>query len=932
MDNSPPAIAALYTATQIARALGMKRQALQRLLGGIAPRSRVLVSGNVADAWAVSDLPACLQSELVSRAQHRHGFRSVEHFLSAASQRWEPPMPLSEVAQHCVDKAEKLQSAFRNVLAKGNDLAVSTAELESIGLADYQKEFGHSITARHLRGLVKRTRDRDGGAGEFNRLELYLDDRVARKNPLPSKPRPGDEVEFRELRDVLAKFKQATAPTDGELQYFWLRAFEIYEARVADGKPAKRTRRALVRFLFAVLPALAKHEAALRNTFKRKLARWQENEQRIDSLADKRAENSGFHRAPELKAEDRDAIIAHALLNCDGRVSQAWRELSGRRALSEDLLGYYLSNPASKSYCPTRIREAVKYEVGMMEDLHHGPRQDKLNGAHIIRDWSRVAPLDWICGDDATLEVYFYTEDGKGGFNLMRGQFLVFICARTLRVLGFALLPDRNYNARVIKTAIVKICDEHGLPRKGFYFEGAIWKNSRILKGDPNADPISWPEAELGLRSLGLKFVHSRLPRSKPVERVIGALQDLMEGEPGYVGPDEKREKYERVQRVKLLVERGEVHPSEHFYTLDQWEARLAEICEQYNATKQDGKMTCGLSPDEAFEKFERRDDPPIKLPAGCRYLLAQHKSPVKVTSNGITLRFGKQVYNYRNEQTGRLRGQTLLGWFNPELPEILSVTDMNRENAFCVERTQEVPAMDAPPELLEQEFERINEHMSYARVRYRTLKARFSVPFRRTFADNKTVMLGVEISEQQNKIEARRADDQKRQTRVSKRARDFGIRPGLVENSDRSQSALDLMAEARREHERELTSSDIEETESNATPPAKPGKKIYQLKSYGGGQREYVDYLVKRLTEFRASGQSFGQSFGGKPSGTITKKIARSQLGFELYDVARFDEVCRYLKTKIDATILGKRNTAKGSPNYHEFEPAGMSATKGES
>ena len=48
---------------------------------------------------------------------------------------------------------------------------------------------------------------------------------------------------------------------------------------------------------------------------------------------------------------------------------QAWRELAARRALSESLLSYYLSNPASKSYCPTHIREAVKYEVGMMRIL-----------------------------------------------------------------------------------------------------------------------------------------------------------------------------------------------------------------------------------------------------------------------------------------------------------------------------------------------------------------------------------------------------------------------------------------------------------------------------------------------------------------------------------------------------------------------------------
>lgn len=797
-----------YTAAQIAAALAKARAGVviarskRTVLAALrdVPAGEKFVSGNRAAAWPLESLPPRFREELRFIVQ-RDRYRDEQHLLSEPAKVWEPPVPLAQVAPHCLEKAGKLQRALARVLALQHDLSRTLAELETIGLEDFRREFGYSITARHLRALVKRTLDRAGSTENFARLELYLEERPARVATLPSKPRPGDEVQFGELRDVLATFKQPAVPTEGELQYLWLRAFELYADRVAGGQSAKSIQRALVRFLFAVLPALAKHEAALRKTWKRKLARWQAGDQRIETLADQRAANSGFHRAPELTAEDRDAVIAHAVLNCDGRVSQAWRELAQRKALSEGLLGYYLSNPASKSYCPTRIRAAVKHEIGMMEDIHHGPRQDKLNGAHLIRDWSGVAALDWICGDDATLEVYFYTDDGRGGFTLMRGQFLVFIDVRTLRVLGFALQPERNYNARVIKTAIVRICDEHGLPRKGFYFERGIWANSRILKGDPIADPVTWPEAELGLRSLGLKFVHSRLPRSKPVERVIGALQDLMEGEPGYVGPDEMHERFERTQRAKLLVERGVDHPAKHFRDPDAWAARLEEICLQYNATKQDGKMTGGLSPDEAFDKFGRRDDPPVKLTAGCRYLLAHHKRPVKVTSHGITLRFGKQVYNYRNEQTGQLRGQTVLAWFNPELPEILSVTDMNRQNPFCVERTQEVPAMDAPAELLEQEFERIEAHMSYARVRYRTLKARFSVPFRRTVADHDAVMLGVEIAGHRNQHEARRTEEKKERTRLNRLANALGTSvPARPKRAAQVEDGLQWEAELRRQ------------------------------------------------------------------------------------------------------------------------------------
>jgi hypothetical protein len=319
----------------------------------------------------------------------------------------------------------------------------------------------------------------------------------------------------------------------------------------------------------------------------------------------------------------------------------------------------------------------------------------------------------------------------------------------------------------MIRTLITRVCDEHGLPRKGFYFERGIWASSRLLKGDTSADPLSWPETELGLRSLGLRFVHSKLPRSKPIERVIGALQDLMEGQLGYVGPDEMHEKFERVQKAKLQVAAGKVHPAEHFHSLDEWEARLEGICAQYNATPQGGKMTGGLSPDDAFFKFRRADDPPTKLPASCRYLLAHHKRPLKVTSNGITLRFGNQAYSYRNEETGRLRGQMVLAWFNPDLPETLTVTDMNRENAFCVALSPSVPAMDATSEQLEEEFARIAAHQSYARVRYRTLKAKHATPFRRAIVDVATAELGEQIAAGQSRMQAEQGKEEKRLAKV---------------------------------------------------------------------------------------------------------------------------------------------------------------------
>ena len=110
---------------------------------------------------------------------------------------------------------------------------------------------------------------------------------------------------------------------------------------------------------------------------------------------------------------------------------------------------------------------------------------------------------------------------------------------------------------------------------------------------------------------------------------------------------------------------------------------------------------------------------------------------------------------------------------------------------------------MEAPAELLEQEFARAESHNAYAKTRYRILKAKFSAPFRRTFANVDTVALGTEIDAQQAQATTRRAVDQKRGESLRRRAGDLGIR-AHVENSERSASALELMAAARRQHKRQ--------------------------------------------------------------------------------------------------------------------------------
>jgi hypothetical protein len=54
------------------------------------------------------------------------------------------------------------------------------------------------------------------------------------------------------------------------------------------------------------------------------------------------------------------------------------------------------------------------------------------------------------------------------------------------------------------------------------------------LKGR-QSDDIPLQETELGLREF-VRFVHSKLPRAKVIEGILGILQNEMEAVLGYIG------------------------------------------------------------------------------------------------------------------------------------------------------------------------------------------------------------------------------------------------------------------------------------------------------------------------------------------------------------------------------------------------------------
>jgi len=777
----------------IAAAARLSKRAVQKALERTPAGGSVICHGNETGVWTFDVLPARIQQTIADLA-FKTGL-AIADYLNGFARPWPPALPLAQIDESCIQEAEKLRAALLPAIPRMDAIQFTPADRLRLGLEDYQRAFGHKICERHWQRLLDRTLWRDAGAGDFRRLELYLPARL-KARPAAQRLTP-NEHQFKPLLEIIQACTDPARPTNQERAAIWQEAFEIYTAGAQTRREQKQLRRALVKFLYRHSPARASNEHALRVSFDRKLERWQKAEKSVAVLLDGRELKRGVPVAPPVAQEDIDRLTFHAAQNCGGRVAQAVREFSergGRSGLSQQTIDLITRPHARKSHVNRRLASQLSGEVRGLMPYFLGKKAKDDALAHVDRDYSKLASMEIVSADDFTFPVYFYVPDGAGWFTLTRGQCLIFLDVRSWRVIAYSLQPERNYNSLVIRTLMNRVCSDWGIPGT-WYLERGIWKNALLVKGNPPAgwqNALSGPELKIGWENLGVNFRHATRARTKPVERVGGLLQDLMHGVRGYCGRDERRDCPEATKRAMediMAHPRRVSHPGELFLSFAEWDEQLGQLIGRYNAASQDGKVLQGLSPDEAFAQFWPHDNPPAKLDANSWHLVAHYVRPVQVTTNGICFRIGSKKFVYRNERTGQDRGRTVLAWFDPENPEFLCVTDMNKRNPYLVERATEVDFLAEPGDpVLSRELAKAAAHSAYPRARFHTLRAKFSPTFRRNLVAVETAetaqaihRLRTEQTEQrnQNESEKRRSSDSFRRLGMSIPER---IRPGQGE------------------------------------------------------------------------------------------------------------------------------------------------------
>ena len=765
------------TALEIARAIGRTKQAVVKALDGIAPSGGKIVDGKLAAAWGFLQLPKRLQRQLET-ARIRGSFRTVSDLVSNPPRKWTPAVPIAALSDEERNRAILLREALRPALERKDSPLISTADLKRAGVDAYTRVFGQPITERHWWRLFQRTLARDNGFEEFEVLEIYV---VEQPAPAPSSgTTPGMEPNLSELEDTLALVADPERPTVEEKDAVWVAVIEFLR-RECNPEAGRRLKARVINFLCERAPWIGSGREAIRVNVGRKLAKADLLPNVALALRDGRAMRAEIEAAEGLWPQgDVDAIVWASVHTHGGRISEAVRALTQSRKLSEGTVARLRGPSVEKSYIPASLRNLVSPQVQALIPIHQGPRAARLVAPHIDRDYSKVSSMDQVQADDFTMPVYFYVPDGTGWFRLTRGQTLVAIDVRSQRVLSWVLIPSEQYNALSIRTLFARTFEIHGIP-KSLYLERGIWKRSRIVAGANQKEGgyVSPAKTELGLKILGIEFTHALRPQAKTVEHVGALLQNRMHEVPGYCGRNERVDCPEITHRHKLEVDARRTHPREYFLSFEEWNAQLGEIVGRYN-TERHGLQTRiipGMSPEEAFEKFWPADElkAPCKFGPEARHLLAHVQKPVLCGANGISFEIGGERFRYFDAQTGERQGQQLLAWFNPDLPETCTFTNMRGRNPFTVERHTPADAFNAGEDL-QREIQKSRSHAGAIKSRYNVLKAGFEQKFQRPPVDLATSELGQRLNAAEAGTRQRREDTSRRDRRISELAQRVGL------------------------------------------------------------------------------------------------------------------------------------------------------------
>src|SRR6266851_1815369 len=117
----------LFTATEIARAIGCTKQNVHKQLIRTPAHGEKSMSGNSAKAWKVESFPQPIVTRL-ENIRARKGYATIEDLLQTPFTRFALRVPLAQIKRSVVETARKRQRAFRDILPLRNNKAIAKAD------------------------------------------------------------------------------------------------------------------------------------------------------------------------------------------------------------------------------------------------------------------------------------------------------------------------------------------------------------------------------------------------------------------------------------------------------------------------------------------------------------------------------------------------------------------------------------------------------------------------------------------------------------------------------------------------------------------------------------------------------------------------------------------------------------------------------------
>jgi len=449
----------------------------------------------------------------------------------------------------------------------------------------------------------------------------------------------------------------------------------------------------------------------------------------LDGLVEQKRGRSGRKGfALDLEADELLRTAAGAIeYGIKGRLNmaRAYRELVGNPTVGSERgrPTWLHGEHASKSYVPPSVRAAVRElaPVSTVKLIQVGPKAMKLDGPYTESSYAGLRCGQAFTADDMTCNVYVWVEwPNEDGFLLLRPQLLVTMDVASMAFLNYRLVirPKGQYNRDDVWGLIGDLFDSFGLFETAI-LEGGTWQ-SDLVRGQRTG--IEDGTRLGGLKSLGVKVIHTRSPRGKIIEGAFNPLQHAADNCRGFCGRMEMKDCPELVKRHLADVRSGKAHPREHFLHLHEYDKHVAGAMQGLLNERNDGKILRGQSP---WSKWASEKPALAQMPDAYKWMYRSAFAVCQVTRNGVRVTQGtgkfQQAYSYDCPTVLETwRGRRVVAYWNdsnPDTDAVIYTVRAGRPDKFlCVaERVREIPRLGASEEELGREAARKKLHAQLA-------------------------------------------------------------------------------------------------------------------------------------------------------------------------------------------------------------------------